>query len=266
MMNKVLCCLIVIFFFTSTICAQVERDTLVDFSTLYSENDAVGCAVIYDLQNDKYIRYNPVDCNKGYLPASTFKIPNTLILLETKTAENINHTLKWDGKERGIKSWNKDHTLETAFKNSAVWYYEEMTHRVGLKKEKEFLELMDYGNTEISGDFPFWLDGNLRISANQQVDFLKKFYSNELPFKDEYIANVKEFMILEKDSSYTLRGKTGWARPDNIEVGWLVGYIESAKGVFIYAVNVRAERGNKKFSKARKEIALSILNELGLFQ
>ncbi len=261
-----LTCLLISLLVSFNLPAQTVQDSVVNFDKIFGKYDAEGCAVIYNLDSDRYLRYNLEDCDSGYLPASTFKIPNTLIFLETGIVKDINHQLKWDGKNRGIKSWNKDHTLETAFRNSAVWYYEEITKQLGLGKEKEFLEKLNYGNQKVNGNFPFWLKGDLRISANQQVDFLKKLYTNDLPFNEEYLSTVKDLMILEQDSTYTLRGKTGWARPENREVGWLVGYLETDEDVFVYAVNVRAERGNKMFRKARLEIAREIFRELGIVQ
>jgi beta-lactamase class D len=49
-----------------------------------------GAFVLYDVENKYYIRHNEEQCKKRLSPCSTFKIPNSLIALETGIATDEN--------------------------------------------------------------------------------------------------------------------------------------------------------------------------------
>jgi len=134
-----------------------------------------GAFVLYDLKGNRYIRYNPERCAERFIPASTFKIMNSLIGLETGVIPDANYVIKWDGAQYDIPAWNQDHTLKTAIQNSVVWYYQELARRVGEKKMQQYVDAAHYGNRDISGKIDtFWLEGGLRISAEEQVEVLKR--------------------------------------------------------------------------------------------
>jgi len=136
-----------------------------------------GAFELYDKQAKKYFRYNEARCSERFLPASTFKIPNSLIGLETKVIEDENFVIKWNGVELWNKEWNRDHTLSSALKYSVVPYYQEIARRVGRDQYKKWLNAISYGN-QVIGDKvdAFWLDNSLKISADEQIAFLKRFY------------------------------------------------------------------------------------------
>ena len=58
-----------------------------------------GAFVLYDLNGNRFTRYNPEGCADRLLPASTFKIMNALIALETGVVTDQNHVIAWDGKQ-----------------------------------------------------------------------------------------------------------------------------------------------------------------------
>lgn len=243
--------------------AFAQKIQIIDTKDLYDKYNAGGCITIFDVKNAIYYKYNPEDCATGYLPASTFKIPNSLIYLETGTI-SPNDTIKWDGVVRGRKTLNRDHTLETALQYSVVWVYERLTKQIGLDETKKWLTKFDYGNKKVSGNYPFWLFGDIRISADQQVEFLKKFYNDELPIKKEHIDLIKKYLILENEANYVLRGKTGWAQPnDSLNIGWLVGYLTVNDNIYMYATNVRAENPDNRFN-SRFEITKEVFKRLGI--
>jgi beta-lactamase class D len=222
-----------------------------------------GAFVLYDVNNRYYIRHNEEQCGKRLSPCSTFKIPNSLIALETGVAADENFSLKWDGKKQPIESWNRDHTLKTAIANSVVWYYKELARRIGEKKMKEYIEKMNYGNMDISGGIDkFWLMNTLTISANEQVEFLNKLLAGKLPFSERTVKIVKDIMTLEKTDTYLLRGKTGSGenKDEKYSQGWFVGFITHDNNAFIFATNIIAlEKAN---GMKAKEITYSILKSL----
>lgn len=202
-----------------------------------------GCFVCLNKQSGEYLRYNASRCAQRYLPASTFKIPNALIGLETKIADDENFIIKWDGVERPNKVWNKDHTLASAMEFSVVPYYQELARRIGSNKMQKFLNEFDYGNKKIgkATDY-FWLDNSLKISANEQVEFLKKLYDYKLNISKRSIDIVKTILPEEKYEMSLLKYKTGAGqKEDGTYIGWLVGYVEKRENIYFYAFNTEAK-------------------------
>jgi len=226
-----------------------------------------GAFVLYDLNSNQYIRYNPERCAERFIPASTFKIMNSLIGLETGVIPDENYVIKWDGTHYDVPTWNQDHTLKTAIQNSVVWYYQELARRVGKEKVQYYVEAVNYGNKDISGQIDtFWLEGGLRISANEQVEFLQQLYQGKLPFSARSMKIVKEILVLGKTESYQLSGKTGSAQRVTPHVGWFVGYLETTKdNVYFFATNFESTdpNGFANGDTARK-ITQNILQGLGI--
>jgi beta-lactamase class D len=220
--------------------------------------------VLYDLNGNRYIRYNPEQCAERLLPASTFKIMSSLIGLEAGLIPDENYIIQWDGTHREIAAWNQDHTLKTAMQNSVVWYYQELARRVGREKMQYYIDAVGYGNEDITGQIDaFWLNGRLRISADEQVELLKRLYRGDLPFSERTIKIVKEILVLEEADTYHLSGKTGSGQAEGLYIGWFVGYVERQDHVYFFATNVQGSNSESKGAKA-KEITLSLLQDLEL--
>ena len=220
-----------------------------------------GAFVLYDMNNNHYTRYHPEKCAEQLLPASTFKIMSALIGLETGAIPDENYILAWDGTQYDYPVWNQDHTLKTAFRDSVVWYYQEVARRIGKEKMRQYIDAVGYGNQDITGNpDSFWLDGAIRISADEQVELLKRLYEGDLPFSERSMTIVRAMMILETDGTYQLSGKTGSGLTDTLYVGWFVGYEEVAGNVYFFAVNITGSSPQAKGSKA-KEILLDILQD-----
>jgi beta-lactamase class D len=223
-----------------------------------------GAFVLYDQNNDRYIRYNPERCSERFLPASTFKILNSLIGLETGVIPDENYVIKWDGTQYENSAWNQDHTLKTAFQNSVVWYYQELARRVGREKMQYYVDAVGYGNKDITGRIDsFWLDGALRISADEQVELLKRLYRDDLPFSQRSMKIVKEIMVLENTDTYRLSGKTGSGQVNASSIGWFVGYVEEKDNVYFFATNIESSSPDANGIKA-KEITRDLLQGLEL--
>lgn len=236
-----------------------------DYTKLFEDHN--GTMVVFDAKNNKYIRINEKRAANRYTPASTFKIPNSLIGLETGVIENENFVIKWDGTERWNSDWNKDHTLGSAIKYSVVPYYQELARRVGLDSMQDFLDLLNYGNKTIGERVDtFWLDGSLQISANEQVEFLKNFYIYRLPFSKRSIDIVKNILSEEKYPNSVLKFKTGTGTLESGEfIGWLVGYVEKPDNVFLFAFNVDGKTFEEAFA-IRAELSRKILKELKVIE
>jgi beta-lactamase class D len=237
-----------------------------DFKKYYDQFNVDGSFVLYDPQTDKYIFYNQDQFEQTFSPASTYKICNSLIGLETGVIKDENFVIPWDSVTRQNPNWNSDQNLKTAFKNSTVWYYQELARRVGGQQMKYWLDKANYGNADTSGGIDkFWLTGGLRISPKQQIDFLKRLHNNELPFSQRSVDIVKNIMIAKDTLDYVVRAKTGWGRQDNKDVGWYVGYLETKDKVYYFANCIQsADLNNKDFANARIDIVYLILDDLKL--
>ena len=128
-----------------------------DLKKYFDEYGHEGCFVMFDLQKDSYIKYNSKRCGDRFIPASTFKIFNSLVGLETGAVNDENEMMKWDGEKRIYNMWNQDHNMTSAFKYSAVWFYQELARRIGEEKMQKHISANHYGNEDISGGIDkFW--------------------------------------------------------------------------------------------------------------
>ncbi len=222
----------------------------------FQENDVNGTFVLKNMNTNKMLIYNKERSNKEFVPASTFKILNSMIALQESSIANINDTIKWDSIDREYKSWNKDQTMKTALPISCVWFYQELARRTGKEKMQECIDKTNYGNKKIENKIDrFWLDGNLAISANEQIDFLEKLVKNELAFDKNIQETVKGIMITDSTQNYIIHSKTGWSQ----NIGWNVGYVETKDNVWIFALNIDMENLSK--GKLRKTLTYDILKE-----
>ncbi len=243
--------------------------------------DFEGTFVLYDQAKECQLVHNVTRSRERFSPCSTFKIPNSLIGLETGVIVDENFVLPWNGTQYSFESWNKDHTLATAIRDSVVWYYQELARRVGEKRMREWLDHIGYGNRDISGGIDrFWLGSTLRISAREELDFLRRLQSDDLPFSKRSMEIVRRIMIQEETfwDAYgekapgsekvkgkvrsVLRGKTGSHMEDGKwALGWFVGWVEREDSPVFFAANISGADGASGMT-ARK-MALGILKEMG---
>ena len=141
--------------------------------SLVRANNLNAAVVVKSLKTGKLDVYNPQRAALQFLPASTFKIPNTLIALQTHAISGLHDTIRWDGQYRSVDAWNHDQDLLSAFPYSCVWFYQVLAARIGNDTYLQYLQKLHYGNQLTGTDVTtFWLDGELRISALEQIGFL----------------------------------------------------------------------------------------------
>lgn len=217
----------------------------IDFGRHFKELSVEGSIIIYDLKGDRTYEHNRDRNTTAFLPASTFKIPNSLISLETGVIDNEIAVLTWDGIEREFPEWNRDLNMREAIKVSAVWFYQVLARKVGHERMQKWVAQVGYGNKNIGAKLDidkFWLEGELQITPQEQIQFLRRFYNNELPFSARSLSIVKDILIVEKTPEYTIRAKTGLVRGITPEIGWYVGYLERDKNVYFFAVNINIRK------------------------
>lgn len=234
-----------------------------DLNKIYDKYKVQGSFIMYDQMNDRYTVYNKEQTSKAFTPASTFKIFNSLVSLETKVVKDEHVVFKWDGKERPIAAWNKDTDMKDAFKNSTVWYYQELAKRVGESQMKNWLEKAKYGNADITGGIDgFWLWGKLRITPNEQIDFLRRLHDDKLPFSKRSMGIVKDIMIVKDTPDAIIRAKPGSGKQDDQYIGWYVGYITTKDNVYYFSNCIQSTEKRPDFGDVRFQIVDDILDEL----
>ncbi|MEM1319546.1 MAG: class D beta-lactamase [Bacteroidota bacterium] len=234
-----------------------------EFKLLFRMQKAVGTLVIFDPQENEFYIHNEPRANQSFLPASTFRIANSLVALETGVLGNEQEIIPWDGYDRNKKAWNRDHNLSSALKASAVWVFKDLARKVGKGRMQYWVRRMNYGNHDTGGNLDkFWTSGQLRITAVEQVDFLRRLYFNRLDITDTSMNMVKKIMIKEKKGDYTLANQLGWVPKSDPAIGWNVGYVEKGEKVYFYALNINAK--NKKDLENRETLVRKAFNLMGV--
>jgi beta-lactamase class D len=250
--------------------APVARE--VDLSHHFRGIDPLDATfVVLDDETGNVTRYNPERARRRFLPASTFKIANALIALETGVASDAEFMLAYDSTaHRGpgfwAESWSRDHTLRSAMRNSVYWYYQEIARGVGAERMQRYLDQFDYGNRDMNGGVDrFWLHGDLRISPDEQVRFLQRMHRRELGASERATRILQDILVLEDSGEYRLSGKTGTADvTPTREMAWLVGYVERGEHVSYFALNVEGEQVWEQWGQParRLELVRALLREL----
>lgn len=210
-----------------------------DWAELFHAAGVTGTLVMLELESGRWLASDSVRAVQRLLPASTFKIPNSLIALECGVLRDERQTLPWDGVTRPIEGWNRDHTLRSALVVSAVPIYQDFARRIGEERMRQWLDSLHYGNADCGGGIDhFWLDGRLAISAVEQVDFLARLARLELPMGERSQRILREALIVEAAPDYVLRAKTGWAARLEPGHGWWVGWLEREGRTLVFALNL----------------------------
>lgn len=228
--------------------------------------DCTGAFVMHDLKADKWVRYHADLCDQASSPCSTFKILVALAGLENGVIEDESTVLKWDGTKSQIAAWNKDHSLQSAMAESANWYFRKVMDEVGFNKMKSTVTACDYGNKNLSdGLFDAWRSsaGSLKITPNQQVNFLEKLERAQLPFSQRTREIVQKVMLVEGEPNDGLYGKTGTDSKDGKLIsGWFVGFVKKAQNTYVFATRIEADGATGRKARGITESVLKKLNIL----
>lgn len=223
-----------------------------------------GTFAVYDVSEDRFMGHNGSRASTRFIPASTFKIANSLIGLSVGAVKDVDEILPYGGGEQFLKSWENDMSLRDAIVISNVPIYQELARRIGLDKMQENINKLNYGNKNIGSKVDqFWLDGPLEISAVEQAKYIADLAQNKLPFSSEHQNAVVEILKLEGDDVRTLYGKTGWQTATEPGIGWWVGWVKREGKIYSFALNIDMndiEDANKRIDVGKKSLkALGIL-------
>lgn len=214
----------------------VERPELADH---FRDAGVTGTFVLLDIASDRLLVHNAVRAQQRFEPASTFKIFNTLVGLETGAVKDEMEVLPYGGKPQFVKEWEKDMHLRDAMRVSNVPVYQELARRIGAKRMQHYIDLAGYGNREIGAVIDkFWLDGPLKISAVEQARLLGRLAQRKLPFSQRSMRITRSILRQDDTPGHTMFAKTGWAMGATPQIGWLVGWVEKEGKAYPFALNM----------------------------
>jgi beta-lactamase class D len=231
----------------------------------FTDDGTVGTFAGYKVDDYLVIASDTDRSGEARLPASTFKIPNSVIALETGVVGDPDKDVfKWDGVVRSIDAWNRDHTMRSAIAVSAVPVYQEIARRIGVERMQKYVDLFEYGNRDIGGGIDqFWLTGNLRIDPIQQVDFVDRLRRGVLPVSKRSQELVRDILPVTQAGDCIIRAKTGIAGAENGKpsLGWLVGWAEKGSAQTVFALNLDIRE--PRHSADRMKLAQQCLADIG---
>jgi beta-lactamase class D len=240
----------------------------------FDDQKVTGCFALLDNGTGMFTVYNlPRYRDSAYLPASTFKIVNALIGLQTGVISSDSMVIPWDGVKRPVDAWNHDLNMVQAFKASAVPYFQEVARRIGKDTMQFWIDTLHYGAGKKDTAFrittavdTFWLDNTLKITPDENLGLVKKLYFNELPFFKLYQEKVRQAMLMENNANYRLAYKTGIGlTPENHQLGWIVGWIEENNHPYFFVLNMESKDPDFDMLTARKTLLRQLLTNLGFF-
>jgi beta-lactamase class D len=238
-----------------------------------------GTFGLFDNAQGQFTVYNLVRFrDSAYLPASTFKIFNSLAALGTGVIFSDTVVVPWDKVVRTgpggdtMHPWNKDMDMREAFAVSNVGFYQEMARRIGKDTMQMLLDSVGFGRRydtfRITDNIDrFWLDNTLKVTADEQLGFVKRLYFKQLPFQNREQEIVKNLLIRERNDKYVLAYKTGWGTTEaGTQLGWIVGWIEENKHVYPFVLNIESADSNINMIEVRLGMLKGILGQLGFFE
>ncbi len=214
-------------------CAKTRITEHDEWGKIYEQHGIKdACFILRDNNHEAIHFFNKERCLQRFLPASTFKIFNSMVALETAVAPDERLLIKWDSTPQERHELEKDMNMQEAFKLSCVWYYQEIARRIGPGRMQHYLDTIKYGNMNMGSSIDkFWLNDSLLISADEQAGFVKRLYFAELPVSERSQRIVKNLMLQEETPGYKLYYKTGTGQSKGKYIYWVTGFVERIEHV-----------------------------------
>ncbi|QLG89552.1 class D beta-lactamase [Chitinibacter bivalviorum] len=226
---------------------------------LFQAEKVRGTFVLYDLSQQRWVGYDQQRAQTRYSPASTFKITNSLIGLATGAVSSVDDVFfHYQGQEVYLPSWAQDMSLREAIKVSNVLAYQDLARKIGARQMQSQLTKLQYGNAQIGTEVDqFWLNGDLKISAQEQTLFLARLAQGQLSYSAQQQAAVRDIALLEQGQGWKMYGKTGWTGRAQPSTGWFVGWVEQAGKTYSFALNMDMSEGvplSKRIDLAKQSL------------
>jgi beta-lactamase class D len=210
----------------------------------------VQCTLIADAASGKTL-YQDGTCDQRFSPASTFKVPLSLIGYDAGILSD-EHTPTWDYKPEFNAVKRDQKTVDPVIweRDSIIWFSREITRRLGAENFAGYVSKLDYGNNDVSGNpgkgdglTHSWVNSSLKITPVEQVDFLRKLLARKLPVSAKAYDMTSAIIPTFKAGGWTVQGKTGSTRlandadkiSDKRSLGWFVGWAKKDGQQIVFA-------------------------------
>jgi beta-lactamase class D len=235
-----------------------------DLEAVFAENGVAGTFVLYDVAADQLTLITAERAQTRLVPASTFKIANTIIALETGVVKDENEVIPYGGGPQPFKTWEKDMSMREAIALSAIPIYQELARRIGLERYREWLARLDFGNRQTGTIVDtFWLDGPLEISAVEEARFAAALAQQKLDASLRSQSIARDIIRLESRDGKVLYGKTGWRFSSTPNLGWWTGWVEQNGKISAFALNIDMPAASD--APKRVGIGKAMLAKLGVY-
>lgn len=252
--------------------------TLPIHSVASDEIETLACTIIADAITGNTL-YETGECTRRVSPCSSFKLPLAIMGFDSGFLQSPKSPT-WGLKPEYNPS-PRDQTYKQVYpalwqSDSVVWFSQQLTRRLGDERFTEYVKTFEYGNQDVSGDpgkhnglTQSWLMSSLTISPREQIRFLLRFVTHELPVSeaayDMVHATIPQYQAAE---GWVVHGKSGsgWLRDSNGKInenrpqGWFVGWAEKNGRQVVFT---RLEIGSVKSnipggSKAREGMLVEL--------
>jgi beta-lactamase class D len=215
-----------------------------------------SCFLLYEIGVGEVRRNPAASCATRVTPQSTFKVPHAIAALDAGVIADADAAITYDGRTVDFDTWRRNHTLATAMRYSVLWYFQELAKKLGAARERAYLEKLRYGNRDASsGLTTFWLGGSLRISAEEQQQFVLDLFGGRLPVAPRSTEIVRRILVQPHGTITNAAGEHRFARPwpqgivlsaktgsgptrDGSAVRWLIGHVQRGPRSWVFVSNV----------------------------
>ena len=215
-------------------------------------NNQLGDVTVYNMEVD----------TQRFSPGTSFDVFTSLVGIQTGKISNENTVIQTDSAKDAALSFKQ------AFKNSSTDFFRALANQIGKANLKLWIDSIGYGNKNISGPVDsFWLNNQLKISADEQLGFVSKLYFNQLSFQNYAQQMVQDQMLQEDNSLYQLSYATGSGHDEKENsIGWVLGWIIENRHVYFFVTFVKSPERDLDIKPIGVHISKSILKSMGFFK
>jgi beta-lactamase class D len=244
---------------------NIEQNERLNF--LHKSMGVKSTIIVYNQQKNKLITNDTVAYKEMYSPNNTFYLYESLIGLESGNIKDSADIYSWDFVRYPNENWNQDQHLSVALKHQTEWYFKQVAKTIDTSKMQSWLNLIGYGNKDISGGIDqFWKNNSLKISIKQQFDLFKRLYYYNLPFSFDYLKFIRKTFVKNRLTNKNLYSFKTKGMNNNKPMIWYLGYVEFLNNTYlvVHCVEMNSRKKNKYFSTIQSELLFSSLKELGI--
>lgn len=242
----------------------IEQNNRLHF--LHNSMGVKSSIIIYNQQKNKLITNDTLALNETYSPNSTFFLYESLIGLESGKIKDSLDNFHWNSFCHPNENWNQDQNLSLALKHQTEWYFEQVARAIDSSKMQSWLNLIDYGNKDISSGIDQFWNTSLKISLRQQFDLFKRLYYYNLPFSFEHLKFIRKSFNINRLVNKNVYSFKTMGVNEGKSLIWYLGYIEFLNNTYlvVQCVETNSRKKNKYFSTIQSELLFSTLKELGI--